>query len=91
MYFNSLQKVPEKHDVKVARGNVFQEIRPGAGLRPMISLKKGWGSYRGTLLMQEFCLKRVSYILQKRMNGGIRVFLLSRNWDGTNALRGVTH
>ena len=81
MFFLSLQKVPEKHDVKVARGTVFKKTRPGAGVTPVISLKKGWGSYRGTLLiMQEFCLKRASYIiLQKRMNGGIRVFLLSRN------------
>ena len=31
-------------DVGVARGTVFQEVRPGAGFKkPAISLKKSWG------------------------------------------------
>ena len=33
-------------DVGVSRDTVFQEIRPGAGLKLAISLKTSWGGYR---------------------------------------------
>ena len=36
------------NDVGASGGTVIQEIRPGAGFKPAISLKKSWGSYRRT-------------------------------------------
>ena len=33
-------------DVGVARGTVFQEIRPGAGFKTGDFVEKSWGGYR---------------------------------------------
>ena len=38
-------------DVGVARGTVFQEVRPGAGFKNGVLLKKSWGGYRRTALL----------------------------------------
>ena len=49
MYF-IVVKGQSNDDVGVSRDTVFQEIRPGAGFQPAISLKKSSGGYRRTTL-----------------------------------------
>ena len=46
-------------DVGVAKGTVFEDMRPGVGFKPAISFKKSWGGYRRTTHF--FCFPRIEH------------------------------